>query len=102
MVNLPEPTSIKPPIETISPIIVHPVSDLDYLRLRTLAFEAYAESKFSEAAVLFTRAIDNFWLRRRVNTMCIELCVKDRPLVSIVGIVSYRRAVLLSLSDEYF
>ena len=58
-------------------------SEVDFLKLRTQGFEAYAENRYSEAAALFTKAIDNFWWRRRVNTMCIEQCIKDRTLVSI-------------------
>ncbi|KAL5267999.1 hypothetical protein ACHWQZ_G004896 [Mnemiopsis leidyi] len=62
--------------------------DVDFLRLRTQGFEAYAENRYSEAAGLFTKAIDNFWLRRMVNTMCIEQCVKDRSLVDEVQTIS--------------
>ena len=65
------------------PVLHFNFSDVDFLRLRTQGFEAYAENRYSEAAGLFTKAIDNFWLRRMVNTMCIEQCVKDRSLVSV-------------------
>ena len=66
------------------------IPDASYLQLRALGFEAYAGEKWSEAAVHFTQAIDNFWYRKRVQSICIEQCRGDSDFVSYSDIPTLR------------
>ena len=86
--NVQESTSMYIVQESTSTLTSFFHTDKDYLRLLNLAIEARVEDRFAEAARYFTKAIDNFWMRKRVLSLCVDKCSTNSSLVSLLNIKS--------------